>query len=146
LGLGANAKAAQDLSDAAAARKLAEVDEFVKKLPRIRTPTKSSASQYEIKHTGPYNYKLSGGGATFNIDGYRGSTILDAKHVRTPRSSPYIPGSTCPQVVRDEVANDVRRELAKIRTIIKSGSVRLRSSQSRSSPMIHEQKGISKGS
>ena len=79
------------------------------------------------RHTGPYNYTVSGGGAKFNIDGYGGSTILDAKHVRTPRSSPYVPGSTCPPAVREEVEDGVRNQLAKIRTIIESGSTPFKS-------------------
>jgi hypothetical protein len=122
LGLSANARSARDLSRAADARHVAEIDEFVKKLPRKNKPSKSIAGQYEIKHTGPYNYTISGGGAKFDIDGYRGSTILEAKHVDKPHSSPYVPGSSCPQGVRAEVLEGVRRELAKVRAIIKSGS------------------------
>ena len=122
LGLGANAKAVRDLKLAAAARRLAEVDEFVAKLPRKTTPTKSAANQYEIKHTGPYNYTVSGGGTTFDIDGYRGSTILEAKHVGKQNVSPFVPGSSIRDDIRDVILNKVRRDLMRIRTIIKSGA------------------------
>jgi hypothetical protein len=127
LGLGANAKAAQKLSQAAAARKLAEVDQFVAKLPRKATPTTSAANQYEIKHTGPYNYTISGGGEKLDIDGYRGSTILEAKHVGKPKSSPYVAGSSSHEKVRAKVLGDTREELRRVRTIIESGATPFKS-------------------
>jgi hypothetical protein len=127
LGLGANAKAARDLSRAAAARKLAEIDRFVEKLPRKNSRTATAADQYEIKHTGPYNYEVSGGGVKFEIDGYRGSTILEAKHVDKPRSSPYVPGSSCPDKVRAQILADARDRLIKARKIIESGATPFKS-------------------
>jgi hypothetical protein len=98
------------------------VDEFVAKLPRKPTPTNTAASQYEIKHTGAYNYKVSGGGAKFEIDGYRGSTILESKHVGNAKTSPYVPDSSCPEAVRTKVLKEVRDELRRARTIIESRS------------------------
>jgi hypothetical protein len=127
LGLSANAMAVRDLSRVSAGRRLAEVDEFVAKLPRKTTPTNSVANQYEIKHTGPYNYKVSGGGESFAIDGYRGSTILEAKHVGKASDSPYIPGSSCPEPVRAKILAKTREELRKVRTIIESGSTPFKS-------------------
>jgi hypothetical protein len=127
LGLAANAKTVQELSRAAAARHLAEVDAFVDKLPRKLTPTKSAANQYEIKHTGPYNYTISGGGESFNIDGYRGGTILEAKYAGKPAESPYVPGSSCHEPVRRAILGDVREELRKARTIIESGATPFKS-------------------
>lgn len=127
LGLGANAKSARDLSRAANARHVAEFEGFVKKLPRKVTPTRTPADLYEVKHTGPYNYELSGGGVKYEIDGYRGSTILEAKHVDKPNSSPYVPGSTCPEKVRKSILADARDRLKKAATIIKSGSTPFKS-------------------
>ena len=103
------------------------VDEFVAKLPRSSTPTTTAASQYEIKHTGPYNYTVSGGGAKFDIDGYRGSTILEAKHVGKPRTSPYVPGSSCPEAVRSKILHETRDELDRARKIVRSGSTPFKS-------------------
>ena len=71
------------------------------------------ADRYEIKHTGPYNYKVSAGDVDLRIDGYRGSTILEAKHVDKPHSSPYVPGSSCPKTVRASVLEGTRKELRK---------------------------------
>jgi hypothetical protein len=127
LGLGANAMATRDLGRAASARHAAEIDAFVKKLPRKATPTGKPADLYEIKHAGPYNYELSGGGVKFEIDGYRGSTILEAKHVDKPNSSPYVPGSTCPAPVRASILADTRDRLKKAATIIRSGSTPFKS-------------------
>lgn len=103
------------------------VDEFVAKLPRSSTPTTTAANQYEIKHTGAYNYTVSGGGAKFDIDGYRSSTILDTKHVGNPRKSPYVPGSSCPEAVRSKILNETRDELVRARKIFESGSTPFKS-------------------
>jgi hypothetical protein len=127
LGLGANAKAMTDLGRAVAARRLKEIDDYVATLPRRATPKSSAANQYEIKHTGPYNYTISGGGESFAIDGYRGSTILEAKHVGKTNSSPYVPGSSAHEKVRAKVLNDSREELRRIRVIIESGTTPFKS-------------------
>jgi hypothetical protein len=128
LGLAANIKAARGLKSSTSTKQVApgkpppNVDEFVGTLPRKPTPTKTPANQYEIRHTGPYNYTVSGGGATFDIDGYRGSAILEAKHVDKPSASPYVPGSSCSYKVRTKILDDARDELRRVRTIIESGS------------------------
>lgn len=128
LGLGANVSAARGLKSTPAAQNVlpsvtsARVDEFVSTLPRKSTPSTTPANQYEIRHTGPYNYTISGGGATFAIDGYRGSTILESKFVNTPSASPYVPGSSIPGAIREEILKGVRGELQRIQKIIRSGS------------------------
>lgn len=107
---------------ARSARKLqSKVDDFVAKLPRKTTPTRTAANQYEIKHTGPYNYTISGGGESFAIDGYRGATILEAKFAGNVKGSPYIPGSSCPPDVREAILDQARDGLKRLRTIIESG-------------------------
>ena len=120
-GLGANAAAIRELHSLSAARRAAEIDKYVEGLPRTRTPTKSAANKYEIKHTGPYNYTVTGGGESFAIDGYRGTTILDAKHAGKLDKSPFVPGSSCPAPVRKKILDEVREELRRARVIIESG-------------------------
>jgi hypothetical protein len=110
------------LKKAASQSQLKDVDEYVKTLRRTKTPTKTAANQYEIKHTGPYNYTISGGGESVAIDGYRGSTILEAKFVGRPSASPYVPGSSIPDQIRREILRDVRNQLRRMRTVIESGS------------------------
>lgn len=120
LGLAANVKAARELKHAAAAAQLARVEAYISKCPRSLTPTKTAANRYEIAHTGRYNYTVSGGGAQFDIDGYRGTTILEAKHVGNLKSSPYLPGSDIPESVRTKILEPTRDELRRLRTIISS--------------------------
>ena len=127
LGLSANVKAARELTPAASAARLAKVEAYIAKCPRKLTPTRSAASQYEIAHTGPYNYKVSGGGEHFEIDGYRGTTILEAKHVGNPKSSPYLPKSRIPKAVRENILDDPRDELRRLRQIIRSGETPFKS-------------------
>jgi hypothetical protein len=127
LGLGANVKTARRLKAAGAGRSIVSrksvvnVDHYIATRPRKWTPRKSPANRYEIKHTGPYNYTVSGGSESFDIDGYSGSVILEAKHVHSPASSPFVPGSSCLEKVRKKVLTDTRDELRRVRTIIESG-------------------------
>lgn len=127
LGLAANAKAARGLHQAATAAELARVEGYIAKCPRTPTPTRTAANQYEIAHTGPYNYAIAGGGETFRIDGYRGITILEAKHVGDVKSSPFIPGTSCPPKVRAKILNDEREKLLRVRTILRSGETPFKS-------------------
>jgi hypothetical protein len=127
LGLIANANTARGLSRAAAAAQLEKVETYVAKCPRTPTPTKTAANQYEIAHTGPHNYTISGGGTKFDIDGYQGTTILEAKHVGDVKSSPYVPGSSCYGPVRTNALDKVRNELQRARTIIRSGETPFKS-------------------
>jgi hypothetical protein len=127
LGLAANAKAARGLHQAASAAELARIEAYIAKCPRTPTQTRTAANQYEIAHTGPYNYEISGGGEKFNIDGYRGTTILETKHAGDTKSSPYIPGSTCIAPVRKNVLDEVRDELRRARIIIRSGKTPFKS-------------------
>src|SRR5262249_44814030 len=84
LGLAANVKATSDLAQAASA---AKAHAYIAKCPRTPTPTRTPAYRYEIAHTGSHNYEISGGGEKFQIDGYDGTTILDAKHAGDLKSS-----------------------------------------------------------
>jgi hypothetical protein len=127
LGLAANAKGARGLSQAASAVELEKVKAYIAKCPRTPTRTKTPANHYEIAHTGPHNYDISGGGETFEIDGYRGTTILEAKHAGDLESNPYIPGSTCDEAVRKVILDGARDELQRARTIIESGETPFKS-------------------
>ena len=126
LGLAINAKATRGLSRATAAE-LQKVEEYIAKCPRRNTPTKTAANRYEIAHTGPYNYVVAVRDAEFAIDGYRGTTILEAKHTGDIKSSPYVPGSTCYEPVRAKILNEARDELKRVRTIIRSSETPFKS-------------------
>ena len=121
LGLAANVGAARRLGQATNAAQLEKVEEYIAKCRKMPTPARTAANWYEIAHTGPHNYRVSGGGAKFDIDGYEGTTILEAKHAGDVESSPYIPGSSCPDTVRASILDKTRKELETMRTIIRSG-------------------------
>jgi hypothetical protein len=133
LGLGANVSAARGLKSSTATKQVVprvpapNVEEYVATLPRKATPTKTAANQYEIKHTGPYNYTVSGGGDKVDIDGFRGSVILEKKFIDDPSASPFVPGSSIPDTVRAVILKKVRGELIRMRTVIESGSTPLKS-------------------
>ena len=127
LGLTANVRAARDLSRAASAAQLEKVEAYIAECPRTPTPTKSAANQYEIAHTGPHKYTVSGGGTKLDIDGYQGTTILETKHVGDVKSSPYVLGSSCYEPVRTNALNDARDEFQRARTIIRSGETPFKS-------------------
>lgn len=127
LGLAANVKAARELRQAAVAAQLARVEAYIAKCPHKKTPTKTAANQFEIAHTGPNNYTVSGGGAKFNIDGYRGTTILEAKHVGNIRSSPYVRSSRFPNSVRPVIIEQIRDEFTRLGQIIHSGETPFKS-------------------
>ncbi len=103
------------------------VKDYVDKLPRKKTPTNTPADHYEIKHTGPDNFTIAGGGTEFAMDGFDHTTIIEAKHVANRGASPYVPNSSCPPAVREKILNDTRDELSRVRTIIESGETPFRS-------------------
>ena len=100
------------------AAKNADVDEFVSSVPTKNTPTKTAANQFEIRHTGNRNYTVQGGGEALDIDGYRGTTILEAKHVGKPGRSPFVPGSAAPDFIRQGILDQVDDELRRMGKIL----------------------------
>ena len=100
-----------------------------------KTPTLGSrvADVYERRVAGPDTYRLvkrdpetgeiirDAQGKTelmFNADGLRGSTILEAKHVKNPDRSPYIDGSKMPDIVRERVHKELDNQLDRIKQFI----------------------------
>jgi hypothetical protein len=97
-------------------------------LPTLDTPTRTPANRYEIEQTGPANYEIRGGGTKINADGFRpdDALALEAKHVGSPDSSPYVPGSKTPDFIRDQVMGDLVDELERYRDIARSGDTPMR--------------------
>ena len=56
----------------------------------------------------------------FDIDGFRGTTILEAKFINKPLTSPFVPGLSIPDSIRAEIMKKVRDELKRVSTVIKS--------------------------
>ena len=95
------------------------LDEFMENVQTRSTPSRTAADRYEILHTGGKNYTIEGGGVRVNIDGYRGHTILEAKHVGSPGRSPYVPGSDVPEFVRGSVLESLQQELRRLNSVIR---------------------------
>jgi len=95
----------------------AEADRFVAGLQRFDTPSSTLAGQFEIEQTGPYNYRVPGGGTAIDIDGYVSSTVLDAKFIRDPAKSPYVNGSDVPQLIREKVLEQQEYEMQRYKAI-----------------------------
>ena len=89
-------------------------------LPRKPTPQRTSADRYEIRQTGPDNFRFRDGGEQVWADGYRGSerAILDAKHVGSPRSSPFVDDSAIPPKIRDKILTKVHDEFRRYAEVI----------------------------
>jgi hypothetical protein len=121
------ADAARDADRAADARRAAApgieaTQRWLDGLPTKPTPNRTPADRFEIKHTGPVNYRLTGGGESVWTDGFRPSdgTALEAKHVGNPQRSPYVDGSTLPEPVRAAIQADLENELERYGAVIRS--------------------------
>ncbi|MEM8677642.1 MAG: hypothetical protein AAGF83_27850 [Cyanobacteria bacterium P01_G01_bin.67] len=107
-----------------------EVDDFISTIAPRRTPTNSSANLFEIEQTGLLNYRIltgqindQGRAETFDIDGFRGRTILDTKYIGNPTRSPYINNSQAPQFLKDNVLRQERDQFRRTADIINNPSI-----------------------
>jgi uncharacterized protein YukE len=120
------AEAARDADRAADARRLAPPDaeaaqRWLDELPTRPTPDRTPADRFEIKHTGPVNHKLSGGGETVWADGFRVTDgyALEAKHIENAGRSPYVSDSGVPPAIRTEILNKLGGELERYGAVIR---------------------------
>ena len=95
--------------------------EWIDKAPKTPVRDNSPAAQYQRKHAGPDEVTVSGGGVEVRADGARVSDaqLLEAKHVASPGSSPYVPGSSCPVPVRMKVREELIQQLHRYAAIIR---------------------------
>ena len=100
-----------------------EVDAYVSGLPRTLTPTSKASGLFEVEQTGPYNYTVPARDDTIDIDGYRGTTIQDAKFVEKPDVSPYINGSNVPDFLRRFALEDQQWEFERFARVINDRAV-----------------------
>jgi hypothetical protein len=78
---------------------------------------KPDALEYQVRHAGRLEYKLPPGAGQEGVwaDGIRHSDgyLIETKFVSNPSASPYVPGSSCPAFVRDEVLKELHSELSR---------------------------------
>jgi hypothetical protein len=77
----------------------------------------------EVEQTGPLNYRVPAGKTTIDIDGYRGTTMLDAKFVEKPAVSPYIPDSGAPAFLRQKILKEQEWEFERYKAAIDDPAV-----------------------
>ena len=94
------------------------VDNYVAGLHRTDTPSSTLYGQFEIEQTGPYNYRAFGGGTSIDIDGYRGTTMQDAKFIGNAEQSPYVSQSDVPSFLREKIFLEQNYEIQRYGAII----------------------------
>jgi hypothetical protein len=94
---------------------------WIDKAPKTPVRDNSPAAQYQLKYAGPEEVTVSGGGVEVRADGVRVSDahLLEVKHVASPGSSPYVPGSSCPEPIRLRVREDLIQQLHRYAAIIR---------------------------
>jgi hypothetical protein len=116
---GAADEAESEVSDAP---ETTSAQKYINSLPTKLTPANTEADLFEIKHTGPLNYLLEGGGEKLWVDGFDDTTILESKYIYDIDSSPSIPGSRVPPFLRAKINSGVSGEIMRAGAIINDPS------------------------
>ena len=112
-----------DLFALGAGTKSARLDNYASGLYRKLTPTSTNAGLFEVEQTGKYNYRVVGGGTSIDIDGYRGTTMLEAKYVGDMARSPYVADSGIPAFLREKILKEQQSEFQRFKAVITDPSV-----------------------
>jgi hypothetical protein len=99
------------------------VDSYASGLYKIETPTGKASGLFEVEQTGPYNYRVPAGSTTIDIDGFKGTTMLDAKFVEKPAISPYINESSMPPYLREKILKEQQWEFQRYKAAIDDPAV-----------------------
>lgn len=99
-------------------------DDWARGVSRKNTPAGTSKDLFEIRHTGPQNFSMRGGGKKIWADGLDGveRTALEAKFVVNPARSPFIAGSTTPSFIREKIVGDVTHEFRRYAAVVHDSS------------------------
>lgn len=108
----------------AADESIEALEAWQQSLPKKPTPNGTVNDQYEIQHTGSYNYQVTGGGEKVWADGIelQSRSLLEAKYVGTPGRSPFIEGSQCYPFVRAKIVGQVEDEFRRYAAVLKDPS------------------------
>ena len=112
-------------------------------LPIKETPINGPEDIYEVIHTGPLNYKVSGGGADYWADGISSSIVLDAKFVINAERSLFIRDSKFPDFLRARAEGRLRDEFERIGKVLHDNgnpltSLRVITSDARAVPFFEQ--------
>jgi hypothetical protein len=101
--------------------------------PRMMQYINTVASEVQTRTGAEYDYERRVAGGinytipivfpvdrywSYDIDGYRGSVMIDAKYVKNPNSSPVIPGSSATQFFKDIYYSGLKSEMLRAEQII----------------------------
>ena len=99
------------------------VDSYVSGLYKLETPTGKASGLFEVEQTGPHNYRVPAGNTTIDIDGFNGTTMLDAKFVEKPSVSPYVNDSNVPSFLREKILKEQQWEIQRYKAVIDDPAV-----------------------
>jgi hypothetical protein len=76
--------------------------------------------EYQIRHAGPEEVKVQGGGVEIWADGVRfeDGYLIETKWVGQPTRSPYVPGSSFPEDIRPMALEDVEKGFERYAAIL----------------------------
>jgi hypothetical protein len=114
-------------SDASDSDTAQTFEEYRDSLP-TQTPRGKPGSpeqDYQIKHAGDTEYQISGDGSRVWADGVQGidtdtGEAIDAKYVGNPGRSPFVPGSQCPDFIREKIDAAQRDEFQRYADVVNS--------------------------
>lgn len=103
---------------------VAKFDNYIKNI-KTRNPAGAPDApfrKYQEKVAGLKEYELTGGNSKIWADGVDRNTgkVLESKFIGNPSTSPFIPGSSAPQFLRDKITNEIRGEFQRYADIIKN--------------------------
>jgi hypothetical protein len=92
------------------------------------TPTRTAADRFEVQHTGALNYEMRGVEKKIWADGanLENGLAQEAKHIAKPDKSPYVPGSSAPQFLRERAMREFDDELIRYRAVIEDSRTPVR--------------------
>jgi hypothetical protein len=96
------------------------VENWLQKLPKRPTRNDNIRFQFQIKHCGKEEIRVSNNGEEIWADGIDFTTgqLLEAKFIENPANSPYISNSNIPPFIRAKIIGEVENEFRRYAAII----------------------------
>jgi hypothetical protein len=99
-------------------------EQWISQAEKMPVRGNAPASRFQVAQAGSEEFVVSGGGVQVRADGARVSDahLLEVKHIDTPDTSPYVPGSRCNAQVRELVRKDLLDQFTRYARIIRDPS------------------------